>query len=296
MHREYKVSLGENRILIADYMSGTLDFSSRQTKKLIKDKKVLINGKAAYRDNKLKNGDILEIDLSEESGIVTKAENIELSIIYEDEYILAVNKPPFMLVHPTPNHPTGTLLNAAAHHFEEQGVKAVPRLLNRLDMNTSGIVVIPKSAAVHRKLDDMMKSGKIKKFYMAVIEGTIEPEKGIIDRPIGKDEADPIRRKVRSDGQPAITIYETLKKSNDYSLVRLELATGRTHQIRVHLSYLGHPIIGDTLYGKESPLIGRQALHSSDMVLPHPEGNGTIKLYAELPADIIRLAVELELE
>jgi len=290
MYKKYMVSTGENRMLIVDYMSESLDFSSRQAKKLIKDKKVLINGKTAYRDNKLKNGDILEIDLSEEYGSGIAAENIELSIIYEDRYILAVNKPPFMLVHPTHNHPAGTLLNGAAHYFEEQGMKAAPRLLNRLDMNTSGIVVIPKNAAVHRKLDDMMKSGKIKKFYMAVIEGVIEPEKGIIDRPIGKDEADPIKRKVRGDGQPAITIYETLKKYEDYSLVRLELKTGRTHQIRVHLSYLGHPVIGDTLYGKESPLIGRQALHASDMLLPHPEGNDTIRLYAELPADIHTLA------
>lgn len=293
---KYVVSSGENRILITDYMSGSLDFSSRQAKKLIKDKKICINGKTAYRDNKLKDGDLLEIDISEEPRKDIVAEDIELSIVYEDEHILAVNKPPFMLVHPTPNHPTGTLLNAAAHHFEEQGVKATLRLLNRLDMNTSGIVVIPKSATVHSKLDGMMKSGKVKKFYMAVIEGAIEPEKGIIDKPIGKDEADPIRRKVKSDGQPAVTIYETIKKSKDYSLVRLELVTGRTHQIRVHLSYLGHPIIGDTLYGKESPVIGRQALHASDMVLPYPEENSTIKLHAELTDDIQILISTLELE
>ena len=296
MQSKYKVNLGENRIFITDYMSGSLGFSSRQTKKLLKGKKVYINGKAAYRDNKLKDGDILEIDLSEESRKDIVAENIELSIIYEDEHILAVNKPPFMLVHPTPNHPTGTLLNAAAHYFEGQGVKGALRLLNRLDMNTSGIVVIPKSAEVHSKLDEMMKSGSVKKFYVAVIAGTIEPEKGIIDKPIGKDENDSIRRKVKSDGQQAVTVYETIKKSRDYSLVRLELVTGRTHQIRVHLSHLGHPIIGDTLYGKVSQLIERQALHASDMEFPHPEGSGTIKLHAVLSDDIRTLVSKLKLE
>ncbi len=296
MQSKYIVSLKENKKFVADYMSEHLGFSSRQAKKLLKDKKVYINGKTAYRDNKLKDGDYLEINLAEVPRIDIAAEAIELDTVYEDEYILAVNKPPFMLVHPTPNHPGGTLLNAAAHHFAGKGEKAVLRLLNRLDMNTSGIVVLPKSAAVHSKLEEMMSSGDIKKFYTAAIEGVIEPEKGIVDKPIGRDEADFIRRKVKSDGQPAVTIYETLKKSRDNSLVRLELVTGRTHQIRVHLSYLGHPIIGDTLYGKESRLIGRQALHASDMEFPHPDGSGILKLHAELPEDIRTLVSKLELE
>jgi 23S rRNA pseudouridine1911/1915/1917 synthase len=296
MQKKYTVSLGKNRTLIADYMSEALGFSSRQAKKLLKDKKVCINGKTAYRDNKLSDGDIIEIDLSEEPRKDILPENIELSIIYEDEHLLAVNKPPFMMVHPTPNHPNGTLLNGVAYYFEKQGIKAALRLLNRLDMNTSGIVVIPKSAAVHSKLNGMIKAGEVKKFYLAVIEGNIEPEKGIIDEPIGKDETDSIRRKVKADGQPAVTIYETLKKSKGHSLVRLELITGRTHQIRVHLSYLGHPVAGDTLYGKVSRLIGRQALHASDMELIHPEAGNTIKLHGELPEDMRILVSRLELE
>jgi 23S rRNA pseudouridine1911/1915/1917 synthase len=285
-----------NNTLLPDYMSEALGFSSRQIKKLLKNKKVFINGKAAYSDNKLKSGDLLEIDLSEEPRKDILPEDIELTIIYEDEHILAVNKPPFMLVHPTPNHMSGTLLNAVAYYFESQKVKAALRLLNRLDMNTSGVVVIPKSAAVHSKLEEMMKLGSIRKFYIAAIEGTIDPDKGIIDVPIGKDEVDPIRRKVRSDGQPSTTIYETLKKAKNHSLVRLELLTGRTHQIRVHLSHLGHPVIGDELYGKASIYIGRQALHASDMELTHPFGNGVIKLHAELPDDIRGLVTQLELE
>ncbi len=296
MHNKYEVSCGENKIYIIDYMSGTLGFSSRQSKRLLKDRKVHLNGKTAYRDNRLRNGDILEIDLSEDPREDIEAEDIELSIIYEDEYILAVNKPPYMLVHPTPNHPGGTLLNAVAYHFREQGKETALRLLNRLDMNTSGIVVIPKSAAVHGYLDECMKAGSVKKYYIAVIEGILVPEKGIIDKPIGKNEADPIRRKVASDGQPAVTVYETLSRSKGCSMVRLELLTGRTHQIRVHLSHLGCPIIGDTLYGKESSIIGRQALHASDMELPHPLGKGIIKLHGSLTADIVRLAAELELE
>ncbi len=296
MQNKYIIDKKDDRIPVTEYMSDSLGISSRQTKKLIKDNKVSINGKKAYRDNKLRAGDILEIDMSEENRSGIEAEDIGLSVIYEDEYILAVDKPPYMLVHPTPNHPGGTLLNAVAHHFSRKGEKSALRLLNRLDMNTSGIVVIPKSAAVHRYLDESMKAGGIRKFYTAITEGIIEPHKGVIDLPIGKDEADLIRRKVNASGLSAVTIYETLSRSKGFSLLRLQLITGRTHQIRVHLSHSGCSIIGDTLYGKESPLIGRQALHASDMELPHPEGKGIISLHAGLPEDMARLAALLELE
>ena len=296
MQKKYPVRLSENRIFVDAYMSQQLGFSSRQIKKLFKDKKVCINGKTAYRDNKLKDGDIIEVDLSVEAREDIVPENIKLDIIYEDEYLLAVNKPPYMLVHPTPNHPGGTLLNAAAYYFAGKGEEVSLRLLNRLDMNTSGIVVMPKNGLVHGRLDEMMRSGGVRKFYTAVIEGIAAPEKGVIDRPIGKDESDPIKRKVKSDGQPAVTKYDTLKTGKSHSLVRLELVTGRTHQIRVHLSFLGHPIVGDTLYGKESCLIGRQALHASDMELAHPVTGNLLKLHAEFPEDIRLLASRLELE
>ncbi len=292
---KYKIS-SEKKIPIIEYMTEHLDFSARRSKKLVKDKKIHINGKAAFRDNSVKKGDLLEIDTAEEMKEDISPEDIPLSIIYEDENILAVNKPPFMLVHPTPNHPTGTLLNAVAYYFREKGIRASLRLLNRLDMNTSGVVLIPKSALVHSRLDEMMKSGSIRKLYIAVIEGTLEPEKGVIDQPIAKDEAAPVKRKVRSDGQPAVTIYETIKKAGSHSLVELELITGRTHQLRVHLSYLGHPITGDELYGRASTLIPRQALHAACMELTHPAGSGLLKLEAELPVDIGSLIAQLGLE
>lgn len=296
MQSKYEIRHSSGRVFVDAYMSESLGFSSRQIKKLFKDKRVCINGKPAYRDEKVKDGDILEVDLPGDGRKDIVPEDIKLDIIYEDEYLLAVNKPPYMLVHPTPTHPTGTLLNGAANYFAEKGEEASLRLLNRLDMNTSGIVVIPKNGLVHGRLNEMMRAGRIKKFYTVVIEGIAEPEKGVIDKPIGKDEADPIKRKVRSDGQQAVTVYDTLKKGKGYSLVRLELLTGRTHQIRVHFSFLGHPIVGDTLYGRESCIIGRQALHASDMELAHPAGGSILKLHAALPEDIRLLLSRLELE
>lgn len=296
MYKEYKVKCGDGRVLLIDYMTGLLDFSSRQSKKLVKERKVLVNGKAAFRDTRLKNGDTVEINMAEELNSDILPEALGLSIIYEDDSLLAVNKSPYMLVHPTPNHTGGTLLNGVAHYFREKGLQCSLRLLNRLDMNTSGIVIIPKSAAVHSKLDEMMQAGSVRKFYTAVTDGVVKPENGRIEEPIGKDEADPIKRMVRSDGQPSVTVYETIRSTGTHSLVRLELLTGRTHQIRVHLAFLGYPITGDGLYGTPSDYIGRQALHASDMELPYPEGKGILKLHAELPDDFRKLLRQLELE
>lgn len=281
---------------IIEYMSENMEISVRQSKKLIKDKKVQINGKRAFRDSSVRNGDQVELDTSEEVNPAIVPEDIPIAIIFEDEHILAVNKPPYMLVHPTPNHPGGTLLNGVAWYFRQKEEGSSLRLLNRLDMNTSGIVIIPKSAAVHSRLDQMMKTGAVRKFYTAVVDGSIEPSEGRIGEPIGRDANDPIKRKVTADGQPSLTIYETLKQSGEHSLIRLELITGRTHQIRVHLSHLGHPVTGDELYGRGSEFIGRQALHASDMELPHPGGSGIMRLHAELSEDMLQLLGRLGLE
>lgn len=296
MHKSFRVSSEGNRLQVADYMTGFLGFSSRKSKKLIKEKRVRINGKVGYWDNRLKDGDLLEIDLTEEGRQRITPENIPLSIVYEDQYILAVNKPPFMLVHPTPNHQEGTLLNAAAYHFSNHGDQIALRLLNRLDMNTSGLVIIPKSSEMHSKLGEMMKNRQIKKYYTAIVEGVLTPEKGVIDKPIGKDTEDPIKRKVTEAGQKAITIYETVEELKGYSVLKLELITGRTHQIRVHLNHLGHPIVGDSLYGRETELIGRQALHASEMEFVHPVDGHLLKLRAELAADIMGLLNKLKSE
>lgn len=296
MHKSYKVPDEANRMNVVDYMTGFLGYSSRKSKRLLKDKKVKINGKVGYRDNRLKAGDVIEIDVMEASGQNITPENIPISVIYEDNYLLAVNKPPYMLVHPTPNHPDNTLLNAAAYYFSKKGEDVGLRLLNRLDMNTSGIVILPKNSWMHSKLGEMMRCREMKKYYIAVVEGIITPRKGIIEQPIGKDTEDSIKRKVVPGGQEAITVYETIEELNGYSVVKLNLVTGRTHQIRVHMSHIGHPIVGDTLYGKKSDFIERQALHASDMEFAHPVEGHMLKLHAELTDDISGLIHKLKQE
>lgn len=296
MNKSYKVPNEADRMNVVDYMTGILGYSTSKSKRLLKDKKVKINGKVGYWDKRLKGGDIIEIDILETSGQNIIPENIPISVIYEDNYLLAVNKPPFMLVHPTPNHPDNTLLNAAAYYFSKKGEDIGLRLLNRLDMNTSGIVIIPKSSWMHNRLGEMMRGREITKVYKAVVEGIITPREGIIDQPIGKDTENSIKRKVVPGGQEAITIYETIEELKGYSVVKLNLVTRRTHQIRVHLSHLGHPIVGDTLYGKKSDFIERQALHASDMEFVHPMEGHLLKLHAELTDDISELIHKLKQE
>jgi len=296
MSKRITVGSEGHRRPVIDYLVSLQGFSSRRIKKLIKDKKIHINGKAAYRDSILKNGDLLELDLEEEAGQLIEPQDIPLSIVYEDEYLLAVNKPPFMLVHPTASHPDYTLMNAVSYYFSSKNENKVIRLFNRLDMNTSGLVIIPKSSEAHRRLSDLQAKGEMKKYYKAVVEGKPNPEKGVISKPIGIDPDNPVKRKVLDGGQPSITIYETVEVLKGYSVLKLELVTGRTHQIRVHLSDMGNPIVGDSLYGRESGLIGRQALHASDMEFLHPFGGGLLKLHAEVTEDIVKLINKLKSE
>lgn len=293
MIKEFELKNIEGKVNIVDYLAESLGLTARKSKMLIKDRKVAVNGKVGYRDSKLKNGDRLIIDLSEDIKEDVIPQPIPLDIVYEDDHMLAVNKPAFMLVHPTQNHQEGTLANGIAYYFKSSGTTTQVRLLNRLDMNTSGVVLIPKTSEMHGLLGRQMSEGKIRKEYIAVIEGCMKPAGGVIDFPLGVDPSDPIKRAVIKDGQQAITEYSTVRELNGASIVALRLLTGRTHQIRVHLSYMGHPVLGDTLYGKVSKLINRQALHAQEMELVHPMTGGPIVLRAKLPDDIEKLIAEL---
>jgi 23S rRNA pseudouridine1911/1915/1917 synthase len=293
MKNNIKIQLNNETINIKQYMEDSLGYTARQVKKLLKEKKVTINNRKAYWDNVLKNGDILEIDMKEEVNSSIIPQDLPLEILYEDDWFIAVNKPPFMVVHPTKGTTEGTLANAVMYHYNKSN-QAIPlRFLNRLDMNTSGVVVLPKSSKSHSSLNAQMEAGEIKKKYIAVVEGLIQPPKGLIEQPIGKDPLNPIKQAISQQGQYAATIYNTIKGFDCATLVELELLTGRTHQIRVHLNYLGHPIIGDELYGSKSEKIARQALHAKTMVFKHPANGEVIELTANIPLDIENLIEQL---
>lgn len=214
---------------------------------------------------------------------------LPLEVLYEDDYCLVVNKPAGLPVHPQDKGGLGTLANAVAAYYESTGQACRVRHIHRLDEDTTGPVLYAKNEYAQSILDAAMRSRDIRRFYVALVEGRIHPDKGTISAPIGRDRHHAKRRRVSSTGQPAVTRYETIDRCGTASLLRLELVTGRTHQIRVHLSYKGHPIIGDALYGTADSLISRQALHGQAIYFPHPLTGEIIQAEAPLPDDFLTL-------
>ena len=212
-----------------------------------------------------------------------------LSIVYEDEWVIVLDKPPGVVVHPTYKNWSGTLLNSVLWRVRDRA-DAQPGILTRLDKDTSGLVVMALTPEVHAAMQRDAAAGRVRKEYVAVVRGTPEPARGHIALPLGRDDADRRRVVVREDGAPSETRYEVMTRlPNGRSLLRCELVTGRTHQIRVHLASRGWPIIGDTVYGEPDTAIARQALHASRFTMPHPITRQAIEAEAPMPDDMSRL-------
>ena len=289
MKKEIIAELSVDKLSIKEFLESHCSLSSRRVKLLLKQKKIQINNKGAYYDSNVKSGDKVVFDLSESHRDSTVPEDIPLDIIYEDEYYLAVNKPSGMLVHPTQNHSSNTLANGVKFYFISKGLDIPVRFANRIDMDTSGLVVIAKSGVSHSAIAEQFSEVSCKKIYLAIAEGCFGTASGTIDKPIGIDDDNPIRRTIREDGQECITKYEVLEQFKKNALIKLNLITGRTHQIRVHLSSIGHPLLGDKLYDGSMQYIQRQALHAYEMIFKHPYNNNEIKLQAKLPQDMLGL-------
>lgn len=238
----------------------------------------------------LKTGDIVTYDILRPSNIA--AEDLPLDIRYEDEWLLVINKPAGQLVHPTTQEARGTLANAVLFHYAQQGEAHAYHPVHRLDRETSGLVLIAKQPQIQYKLSPK----GIKTFhreYLALIPGELTPPAGTVDAPISRALPSIILRKVSPDGQAARTHYETLRTDHELSLVHLTLETGRTHQIRVHMAHLGHPLLGDDLYGGTRERIARQALHACRLSFTHPMTGQAICIEAPLPADMQRIVSTL---
>ena len=280
------ILLKRSKMLIA-YLKEDMRFSSRRAKKLLKDSAITLNGKKAYGDSIIKNGDKLVINEAIKTDSILP-ENMNLSILYEDAYFIAIDKPPFILVYPRGKDEKGTLANGIRHYFDIKGIKEPVRFFNRLDMNTSGIVIIPKDSQTHSLLDRISASSMVKG-YKAVINGALKSPEGVIGKSISKMANDEGKRYIDSNGLYAFTEYFLVENYPSASLIDVRIKTGRTHQIRVHLSSIGHFIIGDKLYGRASPYIERQALHANILEFKHPVTNKYITINSELPDDIISL-------
>ncbi|MDM5328287.1 RluA family pseudouridine synthase [Neobacillus sp. CF12] len=252
--------------------------------------KILVNGMEVNVRYMLNEGEVLTVIFPPENPSEGMAgEKIPLEILFEDQFLLVVNKPAGMSTIPSREHPTGSLANALVGYYEEIGIRATSHIVTRLDRDTSGIVLVAKHRHVHHLLSKQQQNGNVKRTYEAFAQGSLKLEKGSIEEPIGRKTDSIIEREVRSDGQYACTHYKVLKRYNEFTHVELQLMTGRTHQIRVHMSFIGHPLLGDDLYGGSRTLLRRQALHCKKIHFLHPFSGEEMNFTASLPLDMLEI-------
>ncbi len=241
---------------------------------------VLVNGLRANWNHPLKNGDRVLIKLFEEVAPASSLDFFyDIQVLYEDDHVIVFNKPANMSTHPNDENDKGTLLHAAQFHVQSNGEKLTIRQVHRLDKDTTGAILFAKHALSGAILDRMLEKHEIKRTYLAIVDGHIKKKKAIISEPIGRDRHHATRRRVSPSGQAAVTHYQVFKEEKGHSYVKCWLETGRTHQIRVHFSHIGHPLVGDRLYGGK-PLFKRQALHAAKLEFTHPITGENIICYA----------------
>ncbi|NIP99061.1 MAG: RluA family pseudouridine synthase [Nitrospinaceae bacterium] len=276
------------------------DISRSMIKKLVDAGHVSVNGASAKAHYKLKEGDEVTLSVPDPEPLEVRAEEIPLNIVYEDDCLIVIDKAPGMVVHPAPGHSGGTLVNALLHHCRDlAGIGGVerPGIVHRLDKDTSGLVVVAKTETCMQSLTTQFRERDIHKVYLAFAKGTFDRPTGVINTPIGRHKVHRKKMAARAPGgREAETRYEVIQQLPGYAFVRLFPKTGRTHQLRVHLASLGHPILGDRLYGGTLgpglPNIARQALHAHQLRLTHPATGGELRLESQLPSDMRSLLPE----
>jgi 23S rRNA pseudouridine1911/1915/1917 synthase len=254
----------------------------------------MLNGQTVRSNSLVKEGDLIRLNLQDEDDQPVIPQDIPLDIIFEDEHILVVNKPANMLVHPLSYHVLNTLANGVIYHWQLQGHNSKFRSVSRLDKDTSGVILIAKSSYICHQISEQMKNSMCRREYLAVVHNRITMDSGIIDFPIGRLSVGSLIFGVTSQGKEAVTHFTVIQRFSSGSLVKLRLETGRTHQIRVHMRHIGHPLMGDDLYGGSLDLINRQALHSWRLEFNHPVTKEHIQLEAPLPADMTSLIHKLK--
>ena len=287
---EYQITEQFHNMTIGNYLK-TLGFSHQCVIALKKQEKgILLNGIWAYVNTLLSEGDTLTLTLSEDdSSEKIPPVNLPLHILYEDEDILVLNKPADMPIHPSLNNYENTLANAVAYYYDSQNIPFVFRCINRLDRDTTGVTMLAKNPFSAGILSEMVRNREIHREYVAIADGIFLQKEGIVDAPIGRKEGSTIEREINLEtGERAVTHYTVLKENKDLncSQIKLWLETGRTHQIRVHMKHLGHPLLGDFLYNPDMTYIKRQALHSHSLTFKHPITKEPMHFVAPVPSDM----------
>lgn len=281
-------SYSENLRLDVYLAENIKDKSRSYIQNIIKSGKVLINGNAKKGSYKLKLSDEVEVEIPENEKLNVEPENIPIDIVYEDSDVIVVNKPQGMVVHPAPGNYSGTLVNALLYHCTDlSGINGVlrPGIVHRIDKDTSGILVVAKNDMAHKKLAEQLKEHSMNRIYNALVEGVLKEDTGTIDKPLGRHPNQRIKMAVVKDGRRAVTHYKVLNRYKSNTLIECKLETGRTHQIRVHMAYIGHPIVGDPVYGysKQKFKLEGQMLHAKKLGFIHPSTNKYIEFDSELP-------------
>jgi len=273
---------------LRDFLRDKHKYSRKSIIALKKSGGVMLNGSIGYMNAHLKKDDILELTFLDSESENILPEQMDLDIVFEDESLIVINKKAGILVHPTRKHIMGTLANGLAFLWLGEGTSKKIRPINRLDKDTSGLVIFAKNAHIQHLLSFSSKD-EFKKEYTALVHGAMEELEGTIDKPIGREAEKAMRRVVREDGDKSVTHFKTVAVYPKYSVLNIILETGRTHQIRVHMSHIGHPIVGDTYYGGDTTLIERQALHARKITLLHPITKQWYSFEAPIPDDMERL-------
>lgn len=278
------------------FLASSLDGLTRsQATRLIESGEVAVNGRAVSKSYKLAGGEDVAVTLPEPEPVEAVPQDIPLDVVYEDADVIVVNKPSGMVVHPAPGHPDGTLVNALLYHcagtLSGVGGALRPGIVHRIDRDTSGLIIAAKNDAAHQYLSAQLADHTLARTYECIVVGKLREDRGTVDAPIARHPTDRKRMAVVAGGREAVTHWEVIARYPGYTHVRCRLETGRTHQIRVHMAYIGHPILGDTVYGakKEVPGLTGQCLHAVGLRFLHPRTHEVVELSCPLPEEFTRM-------
>lgn len=300
MTRELTAATEHAGVRLDAFLSADGALTRSQAARLIAEGRVRVNGKPAAKSARLSGGETVTVDVPQLRETALPPQDIPLDVVYEDDDVIVVNKPTGLVVHPAPGHPDGTLVNALLHHCGDSlsgiGGEKRPGIVHRIDRDTSGLIIAAKNDAAHLALSAQLKDHSLSRTYECLVTGNMKQDSGTVDAPIGRSSADRKKMAVVPTGRRAVTHWEVVARYPGVTHLRCRLETGRTHQIRVHMAHIGHPILGDTVYGAKKPVPGLtgQCLHASGLRFVHPRTGEPVELHCPLPPEFTAMLQKLQ--
>ena len=300
MTRELTAATEHAGVRLDAFLSADGALTRSQAARLIAEGRVRVNGKPAAKSARLSGGETVSVDVPQLRETALPPQDIPLDVVYEDDDVIVVNKPTGLVVHPAPGHPDGTLVNALLHHCGDSlsgiGGEKRPGIVHRIDRDTSGLIIAAKNDAAHLALSAQLKDHSLSRTYECLVTGNMKQDSGTVDAPIGRSSADRKKMAVVPTGRRAVTHWEVVARYPGVTHLRCRLETGRTHQIRVHMAHIGHPILGDTVYGAKKPVPGLtgQCLHAAGLRFVHPRTGEPVELHCPLPPEFTAMLQKLQ--